>query len=202
MEKGGIVKRVLALGSMLVLVLAFQNCGNQGLQAGGAMGGDVKIVLPQTGSIDEGSQVPAAKVTYVEIFDVAEPSSAQQKASDEITDTRLVISVQSGKIQLMDDVNNVLETRCLSAEKLAEMNAILAGSKICAAKVVRQPDQVCSMRMKRAYASLYADQQRVNLGEEFDACGTGRKDLCGELSAVFKAYVAHVKSSWADMSCQ
>lgn len=187
---------------MLVLVLAFQNCGNQGLQAEGTMGGDVKIVLHQTSSSDEGSQVPTAKVTYVEIFDVTEPSRAQQKASDEMTDMRLVISVKSGKIELTDDMNNVVETRCLSAEKLAEMNAILAGSKICASQVVRHPDLACDMRMKRAYASLYADQKRVNLGEEFDGCGTGRKDLCGELSAVFKAYVAHVKRNWADMSCQ
>lgn len=196
------MKRVLALSSMLVLVLAFQNCGNQGLQPEGISAGDVKIVLPHSGSLEEEVQVPSAKVTHVEIFDVEASSVGQQKVSDEVAEARLVIAVDSGEMQLMDDMNNVLETRCLGSEKLAEMNAILAGSKICAAQISRQPEQVCSMRMKRPYASLFADQKRVNLGEEFDACGTGRKDLCGELSAVFKAYVAHVKKGWSEMHCQ
>lgn len=189
------MKRVLALGTMLMLVLAFQNCGRQGLQADGTAGGgrgDVGVTLPLGGSAE-------AKVTYIEIPNVADASS-QQKVVEDFSESRLVISLQSGVIQLMDNSNNVLKQRCLPESDLGELKTILAGSKVCEAKV--PSDAICSMRLKFPYASLYADEKRVNLGEEQDSCGRGRKDLCGDLANVFKAYVSHVKAHWGEMGCE
>jgi hypothetical protein len=184
---------------MLMLVLAFQNCGRQGLQADGTGSGDVAVTLPQSGAAATSNEAVAAKVTYIEIPDVADLSAAQ-KAADQVGDSRLVISLQSGKIQLMDSSNNVLQQRCLASSDLGELKTILSGSKICEAQVAQ--DAICAMRMKMGYASLYADEKRVNLGEEMDSCGRGRKDLCGELSSVFKAYVSHVKANWTEMHCE
>lgn len=181
---------------MLILVLAFQNCGRQGLQSDGAGSGDVAVTLPQNGVA---VAADSAKVTYIEIPEVAD-TSGQQKIVGEEGDGRLVISLQSGKIQLMDSANNVLQQRCLAPSDLGELKTILSGSKICEAQVAQ--DAICAMQMKMGYASLYADEKRVNLGEELDSCGRGRKDLCGELSNVFKAYVSHVKANWVEMHCE
>lgn len=195
-KKGECLNKFFALITMLCLVLGFQNCSKSALQnSEGLDGNSVTVSLPS----GNGSQ-SAAKVTYVEIpnADLSQAVSAA-KASAAISSNRLVISVQSGIIQLMDDSNAVLEKRCLSSASLNELNTILSGSSVCAAKVAS--GDVCGMRYKEAYASLYADENRVKLGEEQDSCGTGRKDLCGEMANVFQNYVSHVKAHWLEMNC-
>lgn len=191
------MKRVLAAAAVLLLILGFQNCSQKSLQVDGSVASsEVTVSLPQGG----GEATSVAKVTYVEIPEIADSANAYQKASVGSGSERLVISLDSGVIQLMDDANNALDKRCLSSSDLEELKNILAGSRICEAQV--PGDAICAMRMKTAYASLFANEQRVNLGEERDSCGTGRKDLCGQLSDVFQAYVTHVKEHWSEMNCQ
>lgn len=192
------MKKVLALTAMLALVISFQNCSQSSLS--GSTEDAVTVTLPLGNSVNSrtGGESVAA-VTYIEIPNVADAIAGQQKLSDGEVDSRLVVSLQSGTIQLMDSANSVLQMRCLNSSDLEELKTILAGSKICEKQVA--VDDMCAMRMKEGYASLYANEQRVKLGEEFDSCGRGRKDLCGDLATVFQNYISHVKANWADMNC-
>jgi len=192
------VKRVWALGAMVCLVLGFQNCSQNGLQTLSESSSDVSINVPPSVDGSENSGTPA-KVTYVEIPNISDESSSAQKPV-ELTPYRLVISVDSGEISLLDDSNAVLQKRCLNAGSLTELKTILSGSSVCAATASQA--EVCAQSYKPGYASLYVNDKRINLGEEFDSCGRGRKDLCGQVTDVFQAYVDYVKAHWAEMSCQ
>lgn len=194
-KKGECLNKFFALITILSLVLGFQNCGQSGLESGGSLGTNkISVTLPQLG---QGKAV--ADVTYIEIPE-ADQAGSSQKLSGEISTNRLVISIQTGVIQLTDDTNAVLEKRCLSAASLNELHTILGGSTVCAA--APPSSEMCGERYKPAYVSLYADEARVNLGEEQDSCGTGRKDLCGDLATVFQNYVSYVKSHYMEMNCQ
>lgn len=196
------MKRGLALISAACLILGFQNCSQNNLQSGVGLSQDVSITTPDliAGNGEDVSGV-TSKVTFVEIPNMSEDSAVAQKASAvELTPYRLVISLQSGTINLMDDRNEVREKRCLSSSSLQELKTILSGSSICAAAV--QSADVCAQAYSPGYASLYADDQRIALGEKRDSCGGGQKDLCGALADVFQNYVSHVREHWAEMSCE
>lgn len=200
-KKGEFVKKFWALASFFILVVGFQNCSQSSLQQSGELSSVVSVGIPQGGAQPNGvASSEQAQVTYLEIPGVSDLSAEQQKVAAEEVDSRLVISLQSGRIQLMDGANSVLQTRCLKQEDLTELKTILAGSQICETFVAE--DAICAMRIKSAYASLYANDKRVSLGAEHDSCGRGRKDLCGGLASVLQAYVSHVRSSWANMSCE
>lgn len=192
------MKRGLAFISAACLILGFQNCSQSNLQSGEGLSADVLISAPLAQEGDE-TVSNTSKVTFVEVPNISEDSSVQRKAATEVTPFRLVVSLQSGNINLMDDRNNVLEKRCLSSSSLQEIKTILAGASICSAKVAAA--DVCAQSYTPGYASLYADEQRIALGERRDSCGSGQKDLCGDLSTVFQNYVSHLRDSWADMSC-
>lgn len=192
-------KRWAVLVGASCLILGFQNCTQSSLQDSQlASLNEVAVTLPGAGG--ESGSSESAKVTYVEIPNVSENIENVAAKSSDISPYRLVIAASSGRIQLVDQMNSVLEERCLSEESLAELKNILSGSSVCAAPV--QEADMCAMRYTPAYASLYANEKRVNLGEEKDSCGTGRQDLCGGLAEVFQAYVAHIRANWADMSCE
>lgn len=192
------MNRGLALVGMLGLIVAFQNCSQETLtsSAENMKATDVAITLP-------GENAQAAKVSFVEIPDItANDHQAKIGASlGEEESYRLVISVDSGALQILDRANAVMDRGCLSQSDLQELKTILGGSRICQADSVAA-DQMCSQVYRPGYASLYADEQRISLGEQMDSCGRGKKDLCGELSNVFKAYVAHLKLNWSQMSCE
>ncbi|KYG69350.1 hypothetical protein AZI87_09170 [Bdellovibrio bacteriovorus] len=199
-KKGEFVKRGLALIGILCLVLGFQNCSQSALQGQGDLAStDVSINMPPQISEEESSVAKA--VTFIEIPNISDGQTSVSAKATEVTPYRLVISTESGSIQLVDDANNVLEKRCLNSSNLDELKTILSGSSICEAEV-QSDDQVCSMKYKPWYAALYVNEERVKLGEEKDSCGKGRKDLCGALTDVFQAYVAHVKQHWNEMNCE
>lgn len=189
----------LALITTLCLILGFQNCQSTMQPEGMSSSNEVSVTLPAVasgGGSSSGSTV--GKVTYVEVPNISDSTSASQKTAD-LTPYRLVISVQTGTIQLMDDSNAVMETRCLDSGSLQELKTILSGASVCAAQA---SGDICAMRYTPGYASLYVNESRVNLGEQKDSCGTGRLDLCGGLNDVFQSYVTHVKQNWTQMNCQ
>lgn len=192
------MKRGLAFISAACLILGFQNCSQSNLQSGEGLSADVLISAPLLQGGDE-SSASTSKVTFVEVPNIADDSAVQGKAAVSMTPYRLVVSLQSGNINLMDDSNSVLEKRCLSSSSLQELKAILAGASICSATVAA--GDVCAQSYTPGYASLYADEQRIALGERRDSCGSGQKDLCGEVASVFQNYVSHLRNNWADMSC-
>ncbi|KHD89055.1 MAG: hypothetical protein OM95_05485 [Bdellovibrio sp. ArHS] len=195
------MKRGLALIGILCLVLGFQNCSQSSLQGQGDLASnDVSINMPPQIVEDGNASAPKA-VTYIEIPNIADGETSFSSKAIEATPYRLVISTESGSIQLVDDANAVLENRCLSAGNLEELKTILSGSSICEAQT-QDDDQICSMRYKPWYAALYVNEERVKLGEERDSCGKGRKDLCGALTDVFQAYVAHLRLHWSEMNCE
>ena len=189
------MKRIWALSAIVILVLSFQNCGESMQQGMGNFSSTgVNVGIPNQASMS------SARVTDIEIPHIADASSLPSKITEDYGPYRLLVSLESGDIQLLDESNNVLQRRCLGSNELNEAKTILADSKICETSV--QSDQVCGMRYKYAYASLYADDKRVSLGEEQDSCGRGKKDLCGGLASVFQAYISHIKANWDSMSCE
>lgn len=189
------MKRVLAAVSMLCLVLGFQNCSQSSLQGSAEQASSqVAISVPS-----QNGESASQTVTYIEVPNISEDSGVAQKAS-ELTPYRLVVSVNSGSIQLMDESNNVIEKRCLDSAQLQELQTILAGSSVCA--VQASSAEVCAMKYTPGYASLYANEKRINLGEQRDSCGNGKKDLCGGLANVFQNYVSFLRSNWSEMNCQ
>ncbi|WP_413613020.1 hypothetical protein [Bdellovibrio sp. HCB-110] len=194
------MKRGLALIATLCLVLGFQNCAQNTMQTSDLTANEVSVNLPPSSSNgEEASSGASGKVTYVEIPNISDEASVSGKAT-ELTPYRLVISVQSGSIDLVDDTNAVLQKRCLDSGSLQELKTILGGASICAA--ANADGEICAMKYTPGYASLYVNEKRVNLGEEQDSCGKGRKDLCGALTDVFQAYVSHVKQHWTEMNCE
>lgn len=192
-------KRLAVLTGTVCLILGFQNCSQNQLQTSEmASMNDVSVSLPP---VVENAEPESAKVTFVEIPNVSDMvgDGISAKASED-SRLRLVIATSTGRIQLVDEINSVLQERCLSAASLAELKAILSGSSVCQAPV--QVADMCAMRYKPAYVALYANDTRVNLGEEKDSCGTGLKDLCGGLANVFQAYVSHVRNNWTEMNCE
>lgn len=196
------MKRGLALISATCLILGFQNCAQSNLQSGVGITSDVAITAPKNNlSTGEDSSGVTAKVTFVEIPNMEQSGSSLQKAySGEPTQYRLVVSLQSGTISLMDNKNESLEKRCLSSSSLQELKAILSGSSICADTV--SSEALCAQVYSPGYASLYADDERINLGEKYDSCGNGHRDLCGGVADVFQNYISHLRQNWADMSCE
>lgn len=195
-KKGECLNKFFAVTMILCLVLGFQNCSKSALQSSENLGNNnVTVSLPSSG---EGKTV--ANVTYIEIPNAERPQDSLKISEVVPISGRLVISLQTGVMQLVDDSNAVLEKRCLSGSSLNELNTILGGSSICA--TASPSSDICGMSYKPAYASLYADDTRVKLGEEQDTCGTGKKDLCGDLAPVFQAYVSYVKAHWQEMNCQ
>lgn len=184
--------------SAACLILGFQNCSQSNLQSGEGISPDVLISAPAT--VGEEPSAVTSKVTFVEVPNISE-DAVQGKASSQITRYRLVVSLQSGSINLMDDGNNVIEKRCLNSSALQELKTILTGSSICAATIASDAD-MCAQSYTPGYASLYADDQRIALGEKRDSCGTGQKDLCGGIASVFQNYVAHLRQNWEQMACE
>lgn len=200
------MKKGLAAVAVFCLVLGFQNCSQNSMHGDDFSSSSDNIInVPAPvnaggdGSTSNSTTTPA-KVTYVEIPNIVDSSSSSSQKAAVVSPYRLVVSTQSGSIQLMDDANDVLQTRCLSAGSLQELKNILTGASVCSKAI---PDvDVCSAVYTPGYASLFADGKRVNLGESRDSCGTGRKDLCGTMTDVFQGYVAYLKAHWSEMECQ
>lgn len=197
------MNRGLAVVGGLCLVLGFQNCTQSSLNGGDSAVGDVAVSLPSSSSSPSAESADlsstTAKVTYVEIPNVVDDVEGLQKISSR-SSYRLVVSTQTGVIQLMDDANESLQTRCLDAASLQELKTILSGSSVCAKSVPN--DVMCAMRYKPSYAALYANENRIKLGEEQDSCGRGHKDLCGGVATVFQAYIDHLRQHWTEMNCE
>lgn len=189
------MKKFFAVTTALCLVLGFQNCSQSNLN------GDVLSVSanPYAPSSEKGGEV-VNNVSLIEIPNADQAQTGTQAKAADLSPSRLVISPQTGVIQLMDDANAVLDEKCLSAADLNELNTILSGSSICSASATES--EICGMVYKPAYASLMSNNALVNLGEELDSCGNGRKDLCGELATVFQNYVSHIKAHYQEMNCQ
>ncbi len=157
------------------------------------------MITPPSLAGDDGESSTPAKVTFVEVLQHLTRFGSFTKASA-ITPYRLVISLQTGTIQLMDQTNVALRTRCLNNSNLHELKNILAGASVCAKSV--DTSSICAAVYTPGYASLFTEGERINLGESRDSCGTGRKDLCGDLNNVFAGYIANVKQHWSEMNCQ
>jgi hypothetical protein len=197
------VNKGLALLSSVCLIVAFQNCSQETLTSTSTgseslKSSDVLVTLPDASE-------SKAKIDFVEIPDIQSDAVAQKASlsvSPEGADSyRLVISVESGVLQILDQSNSVMDRGCLSASDLQELQTILSGSRICQ-RLLQQEDLMCAQVYKASYVSLYSDDKKISLGEERDSCGNGKKDLCGDLSKVFQAYVAHIRTHWSKMSCE
>ncbi|MGZ3771145.1 MAG: hypothetical protein ACXVCA_15120, partial [Bdellovibrio sp.] len=196
-KMGESLNKFFTIVIVLFLLLGFQNCSQSNL-SGGAGSAGVSSFSPPS----EKNGVAVTNVSYIEIPN-AEPTTATalSQKMDSSSSQRLMVSPQTGKIQLVDDADSVLAERCLSSADLNELNTILSSSSVCSAPAAPS-SEICGMSYKPAYASLVADNTSFDLGEEKDSCGTGKKDLCGDLASVFQNYVAYVKAHFQEMACK
>lgn len=198
----GNMSRFFTLLGIVCLIIGFQNCSPSAVQLADNSSTDISVFVPGVsadGSLSNSNKT-VSKVTFVEIPNIAMDEASVRAKSSVPSSDRLVISLQSGSVHLLDEKNEVLEKRCLNSSQLQELKTILGGSSVCAIKATKA--DVCGQRYKAGYAALYADDDRINLGEEMDSCGNGKKDLCGSLGEVFQNYISFVRQNWTGMACE
>lgn len=193
--------KVLAAVIALSLLLAFQNCAQQGTT--------VKSLSDsgqaQAGSTSTSSQDLAQDTAKLQSMSAVEVpltsnvySAGPQKVAGE--EAALRISRLDGRIDDVDSNGNVIQRYCLHADELAELNSIISISKVCYVDK-HDEDQLCAQVLKPAYASMYNSQEKLPLGAANDACGNGAKVLCGNQDQMLRSFLAAVKSNYQQRPC-
>ncbi|MBO9666747.1 MAG: hypothetical protein J7501_08015 [Bdellovibrio sp.] len=167
------------------LILGFQNCSQSGLSQGDFASLDVHAVTPSVGSGEESSE-DAQAITSVEI---------------PFGQNKLRVQADSGRIDLFDSAGQLVEEGCLGSVELSELQSYIKPYNICGAPA-QDADRVCAQTYTAGYASLVMGQQRMNLGEMFDSCGSGYKDLCGDQAQSFRGLVAYMQKNFYSLNCQ
>jgi hypothetical protein len=167
------------------LILGFQNCSQSGLSQGDFASLDVHAVTPSVGSGGESSEDTPA-ITSVEI---------------PFGQGVLRVQADSGRIDYVDGSGQVAERSCLGAAELNELQSYLKPYNLCGA-AAKDPEVMCAQTYTEGYVSLVMGQQRMNLGEKFDSCGSGFKDFCGDQAQSFRGLVSFIQKNFYSMSCQ
>lgn len=112
----------------------------------------------------------------------------------------LKISLPSGQISMISDLDNKVEQYCLTETLTNEVIGILKTSQVC-----KKPDppagQICTMVVKLPYAEITSEKQVFSLGGASDGCGSNSFDLCDDQAIVFQGFVAFVKTNYKSFSC-
>lgn len=166
-------------GSILVVMMAFQNCGRAtdmvGLQAGVDSTPMTKMKADQFGSL---------VVTDVE----------KQRALD--------VDLASGQISGQDERGIATgEHYCLGEEDRRQLIELLTSAEVCEPIHNVAPGQQCAMLYQYPYARLRNASQEVNLGEKNHGCDIP-VDLCGAKGAELKRLTDSLLARIDHLSCQ
>ncbi|WP_413576867.1 hypothetical protein ACLVWU_02135 [Bdellovibrio sp. HCB290] len=176
MKKGGLV---LLAGC---LILGFQNCSQSNLSATELSAPSTHVVLPSDSKSDE-----SIAITSLEI---------------PVPQGVLSVDAKTGRIQLIDRNLSVLEESCLQPSEVAELQSYLKTSNVCG-KPAPEEDVMCAQSYNAGYATLILGEQKLNLGESYDSCGRGYKDICGEqASQSFRGLIAYIQKNYHGMLCE
>lgn len=166
------LRLAFAVGSVMILLFAFQNCGRSdmltsvGLEAG---------------------------VTYNKV----EASQFRTVVMNDFYRNRsLDVDVDSGVVLTSDN-----QRFCLGQLDRQQLQDILRLAQVCEPlNKPARPDMVCTMIYKLPYAELRSSSQVYKLGEKRDGCDVP-VDLCGESALEFKMFIDGVMSRIEGMSC-
>ncbi|WP_340598591.1 hypothetical protein [Bdellovibrio sp. GT3] len=176
MNKGGLV--VLAG----CLILGFQNCSQSNLSASELPSPSSHVVTPALGADAESSAITSVEVPVPQGI--------------------LSIDSKTGRIQVIDSSQSVIEESCLQPADLAELQSYLKAGSICG-KPVPEEDVMCAQSYSAGYVSLILNDQKMNLGESYDSCGRGYKDICDEqVAQSFRGLVAYIQKNFHGMLCE
>lgn len=171
------MKKAVVITSFICLILGFQNCSQSSLS-----GNDTN-----TGSSEKVESLES--VSKVELV-----------SHDE---SQWVLDVNSGQINYTSRSGVVSATRCLSQEDQAELKSIFENASICEKDYASGEGVACTAIYTPGYAVLVSDNSdRMALGEAFNGCGYGQKEICGIKGSSFKAFLTHISSNIDSMSCQ
>lgn len=173
-------KAFLAIGSSLVLVLGFQNCGQVDPQSAA----EAEIV----------AGISKVKAKDPDRFTIYDPENFRL----------FDVNLQSGQMQSYNDFGDqVGPIYCLSEGELGVALAILNNSEICEPQFDPDAlkDRVCAMSYLYPYASLSYSGTEYKLGEKNSDCDVP-VDLCGDRKSQLKAWSQMVVRTIEDHQCQ
>ncbi len=165
------------------LILGFQNCSQANLSQSDFPSSTTHVVTP---SISSGSDADeSAVISAVEI---------------PVSGGVLSVDASTGRISLIGQSQQILEESCLPAAEIAELQSYLKTSNICGKSV--DESLQCGQVYTAGYASLVIGDQKMNLGESYDSCGRGFKDICGDQAQSFRGLVAYIQKNFHGLLCE
>jgi hypothetical protein len=168
------------------LILGFQNCSQTNLSASELASSSAHLVTPAVGTGSDADS--SAPISSLEI---------------PLTMGSLSVDPVSGRIVFLGANDQVIDEYCLPAQEISELQSYLKVSNICGPKNAVDAGAQCGQVYTPAYASLGIGDQKMNLGESYDSCGRGFKDICGEQAAQsFRGLVAYIQKNFKSLSCE
>lgn len=173
------MRQYLIAGALLVVMMAFQNCGKSTGQAFTA------------GELSSTTNMNKIKADQFSSLVMTDASSANF----------LEVDLSSGQIHGYDDRGIATGAHyCLGERDRLQLDELLKGAEVC--EPISQPQgENCMMVYQYPYASLKSASNEVALGEKHHGCEVP-VDLCGERSAQLKSLVASLLSRVEGLSCQ
>lgn len=165
------------------LILGFQNCSQANLSASDFPSTSSHIVTPSVGSGSDADE--STKISALEI---------------PVSGGVLTVDSATGRISLIGQNDQILEESCLPAAEIAELQSYLKSSNICGKAV--DASLQCAQVYSPGYASLVIGDQKMNLGESYDSCGRGFKDICGDQAQSFRGLVAYIQKNFHGLLCE
>lgn len=199
------MKKLTMALSLLIVIVGFQNCGKQlnDLQMNAinnqnaSSSGNSNL----SGAVD--SSQDSIKLKQMTAIEIPLASNIYSLDAAQKTDSasKLLLSIESGYISVLDSAGQVASYACLKPEEVTELRSIIAMSRVCQVQQV-DPNRMCTMIVKMPYASLYNEVEKLPLGQALDGCGTGAKVLCGDQDQMLRAFLESVKVNYPNRKCK
>jgi len=174
------MRQYFIAAAMLVVMMAFQNCGKSGDTA--FTTNDLSFTQPMT-------KIRADEFTSLVMTDA---SSA----------TFLEVNLSSGQIHGFDDRGISTGAHyCLGDRDRLQLDEVLKGSEVCQPVSQAPQGENCMMVYQYPYAQLKSAGLEINLGEKRNGCDVP-VDLCGARAAQLKSLVASLLTRVEGLSCQ
>lgn len=176
------MKRVIALTSLLLLMLSYQNCAQRNVNQ--SDGGPTA-----SGVIAE--EIPAKGTEKMTIWD---------QGRQQVLDLDLV----SGRMISYENYGDVRGASfCLNKSELSEVKTILENSSICepAVNFEEMKNKVCTMLYKYPYVTLVKGLSEYRLGEMNNGCDIP-VDLCGDKAEMLKNFITSVLKTLPAHACK
>lgn len=173
------VKPLVAIGSVFVVMLAFQNCSQS-------------VRMNSLGTADAGSSFSKISADSFNSVVLTDPMNA--KTMD--------VDIASGQVRGYDQRGMATgEKFCLSAADRSALQAVLNGAEVCQPQIHSKVDDRCLMIYQYPYAQLKSPSLEIALGEKHHGCDIPA-DLCGDKGAALKALAVALINRIPSSSCE